>query len=217
MRNFSTTSSDAACAPAVSFAADLVHACAIRGGNVDTGLPLSAPPGLADAAGEAVAPLQPTNIVVALIGSPVYFPALVRAMQVCRGSGVTSWDEGERPCCPMPTTSSSRPSPPLAPCLAARPHCGRGQQPRGLGAPPPGAWLWPWRQDEDGAAAAAAVACTCPSPLAPPPPPPPRRPCFPSSAGRRPPCCSTRCCRPCSCPSRRWAAPPRPPHSPLQQ
>ena len=94
VRNFSTTSADAACAPAVSFAADLVHACAIRGGNVDTGLPLSAPPGLADAAGEAVAPLQPTNIVVALIGSPVYFPALVRAMQVCRASDVTGWDEG---------------------------------------------------------------------------------------------------------------------------
>ena len=84
MRNFSMASADSVNAAAVSLTADLVHACAIRGGNVDTGVPnsISLPDIRGSPQSEYLATLRQTQIVVALIGSPVYFPALVRAMQV---------------------------------------------------------------------------------------------------------------------------------------
>lgn len=82
IRNFFAGRPDNLTAPAVSFAADIVHACAIRGGNVDTGYPLSSKLAPANLKSSPLAEMQPTQIIVALIGSPVYFPALVRAMQV---------------------------------------------------------------------------------------------------------------------------------------
>jgi hypothetical protein len=95
VRNFSSVGDATTVAPAVSLTADLVHASSIRG-NVDTGVPIST----AHLTGSPSDPnrpfeLQPTQIVVALIGSPVYFPGLVRASQhdrtVVVGSSRADW------------------------------------------------------------------------------------------------------------------------------
>jgi hypothetical protein len=96
IRNYSTSSDSTPCAPAVSLTADLVHACAIRG-NVDTGTPLFVPRPSDSSSSSPNAPFDvlPTQVVVALIGSPVYFPGLVRAMQhdrtVVVGSNRSEW------------------------------------------------------------------------------------------------------------------------------
>jgi len=90
------------CAPAVAMAVDMVHACAVRG-SVDGGSSLRSPPPAGASAGAAsgaaaaarigasttgpgggslaLYDLAPTQLVVGVLGSPLYTPALVRAMQ----------------------------------------------------------------------------------------------------------------------------------------
>lgn len=90
VRSFPSSQNTPICAPAVALAADLVHACSIRG-PVDWGMPIHQLAASA-AAGEgglgAGAPssstakqLPITHAVIAAHGSPTYFPAMARASQ----------------------------------------------------------------------------------------------------------------------------------------
>lgn len=79
-------------APAAALTADLVHACAIRGADVDTGIPLSMP---ADAATgpvvtatpgvisdhRSILDMRPADVMIVAGGHTQYVPGLVRATQ----------------------------------------------------------------------------------------------------------------------------------------
>lgn len=83
-------------APAVALAADLVHACAIRG-DVDKGIPTNmsgTSSSSSSSAGSSGSPGE-TQAVLALLAAPLYLPALTRAAQhgraVVIGSRKAEW------------------------------------------------------------------------------------------------------------------------------
>ena len=67
--------------PSIALAVDMLHACAIRGG-VDDGVPVGG-----GGSGGAL-----THLVIGLVGSPAYLPALVRAAQHGRLTALASTD-----------------------------------------------------------------------------------------------------------------------------
>ena len=83
-----------ACAPAIALAVDMVHACAIRG-DVDNGQPVTDGAAVeeARAVGEHYgdgAVLRPADVVLGVLGSPQYLPAVLRAAQHGRTAAIVT-------------------------------------------------------------------------------------------------------------------------------